>query len=655
MDMKIKFNKLFTIKTIAIFLSAIISTISFADTNKLSDTVNGALLFDGTNDFINIPYNPAFNVQTFTVECWVKFRNIETSGEDDSWGNVEQVLFSKGIDNQTGTFHFFERHVNGKYHLGLEAGLYTSGDIVISDPLDLVNGQWYHAAGSYDGNTLKVYLNGKLVGSHTIGYFSFTNTGILSIGHHPHESGNLWQFYTNGYIQEVRLWSKARSADEIKETMYEYLDNANGLISSWHLDNADSQTIIDTTGGHNGYLGSTYGQDSNDPKWALSDIIIKKFGVIYPDGGEILKSSSPITIQWRSGDVEKINISYSTDNGFSWQTIVSGFDCKAEEYLWDTPKIESFGCLVKIIDSSDSTVSDISNAVFTISSPFLRFLSPSGGEIWCYGSQHNIKWESLDTDYIKLEYSTDLGLNWYLITASWDAGLGSYAWPVPFIGETDCIIRISDTANDSLSSVSAPFHIAGPNIRVTYPNGGETLDFLSATYITWTSDGIDFVDIELSLDGGLSWISLAQKIDAAKQQFLWNPSKAVTSKLCLIRISDFSKQADYDESDKTFTTEISQIITEVTEKSPRELKLFNNFPNPFNPSTTITFSIPEPENITIDIYNVSGQKIKSLINGSMSAGEHSVRWDAAGSPAGVYFYKIKAGKFERTMKMTLVK
>ena len=80
-----------------------------------------------------------------------------------------------------------------------------------------------------------------------------------------------------------------------------------------------------------------------------------------------------------------------------------------------------------------------------------------------------------------------------------------------------------------------------------------------------------------------------------------------------------------------------------------------NAPNPFNPTTAISFTIPAAGNVTVDVYNVAGQKVDSLVNGMMSAGRHSVVWDATGYSNGVYFYTVKSGDFSKTMKMTLLK
>ncbi|MCE5248931.1 T9SS type A sorting domain-containing protein [bacterium] len=91
------------------------------------------------------------------------------------------------------------------------------------------------------------------------------------------------------------------------------------------------------------------------------------------------------------------------------------------------------------------------------------------------------------------------------------------------------------------------------------------------------------------------------------------------------------------------------------EEAPAAFAVAQNSPNPFNPTTTIGFTIPEAGTVSVDVFNVAGQKVATVANEFMSAGSHSVAWDATGFSAGVYFYTVKAGDFSRTMKMTLLK
>ena len=113
---------------------------------------------------------------------------------------------------------------------------------------------------------------------------------------------------------------------------------------------------------------------------------------------------------------------------------------------------------------------------------------------------------------------------------------------------------------------------------------------------------------------------------------------------------------------------IAQPITSVETANdlPRSFQLFQNFPNPFNPITTIHFDLPEMSTVTLSIYNVLGQQVAKLVDGEMEAGFHRIEWrgtDQAGVSlaSGVYMYRIDAtannsGKnFNEVRKMLLLR
>lgn len=106
----------------------------------------------------------------------------------------------------------------------------------------------------------------------------------------------------------------------------------------------------------------------------------------------------------------------------------------------------------------------------------------------------------------------------------------------------------------------------------------------------------------------------------------------------------------YEFNSQTFGTPVS-----VETEQPMVFDLKGNYPNPFNPSTTISFTLPKTEKVQMDVFNAAGQKIETLVNSYLSAGSHSVTWNAARFSAGVYFYTVKSGDFYGTKKMTLLK
>jgi hypothetical protein len=88
---------------------------------------------------------------------------------------------------------------------------------------------------------------------------------------------------------------------------------------------------------------------------------------------------------------------------------------------------------------------------------------------------------------------------------------------------------------------------------------------------------------------------------------------------------------------------------------PTSFELKGAFPNPFNPTTTIEFALPTTEMVSLNVYNINGQLVNTLVDGAMDAGNHSVTFDAANLSSGVYLYTIEAGAYTATNKMVLVK
>jgi len=93
----------------------------------------------------------------------------------------------------------------------------------------------------------------------------------------------------------------------------------------------------------------------------------------------------------------------------------------------------------------------------------------------------------------------------------------------------------------------------------------------------------------------------------------------------------------------------------LNDKTPKDFILRQNYPNPFNPSTKISYSIPKADFVSIKIYNMIGQEVKSLINTFQNVGSYTINFNAKQFPSGVYLYRLQAGKISQTRKMLLVR
>jgi hypothetical protein len=88
---------------------------------------------------------------------------------------------------------------------------------------------------------------------------------------------------------------------------------------------------------------------------------------------------------------------------------------------------------------------------------------------------------------------------------------------------------------------------------------------------------------------------------------------------------------------------------------PSKYELSQNFPNPFNPETSIEYLIPEASIVSIKIYDVLGRELKTLVNGYKQKGRYKITFNSAGLPSGVYFYRMETNSFSDIKKMIILK
>jgi len=102
-------------------------------------------------------------------------------------------------------------------------------------------------------------------------------------------------------------------------------------------------------------------------------------------------------------------------------------------------------------------------------------------------------------------------------------------------------------------------------------------------------------------------------------------------------------------------TTISSAVTDNSSELPSGFYLGQNFPNPFNASTTISYQLAEPTVVRLSVYNLSGQLIDELVNEQQVSGYYSISWTALKQKSGIYFFKLSAGEFTFTKKCILQK
>lgn len=127
-----------------------------------------------------------------------------------------------------------------------------------------------------------------------------------------------------------------------------------------------------------------------------------------------------------------------------------------------------------------------------------------------------------------------------------------------------------------------------------------------------------------------------------------------------VELSDDKKTATFSRINDTGESAAEIQETDKEAALPEGYSLSQNYPNPFNPTTQIDFTVPRTEHVTLEVYNINGQKVRTLLDEAVSAGGHTVTWDATSDSgeqvaSGVYLYRLTTGKTSASRKMMLVK
>jgi len=155
--------------------------------------------------------------------------------------------------------------------------------------------------------------------------------------------------------------------------------------------------------------------------------------------------------------------------------------------------------------------------------------------------------------------------------------------------------------------------------------------------------GTKFGGIFLSTNNGVNWTSI---------------NSDFSDHVLSLGVNDDYLFAGIAGGGRIFRRPLSEILTSlepIFNGLPSEFKLEQNFPNPFNSSCAIKYSIPKSSQVTLKIYNTLGEEIEILVNEEKPIGTYELTWNAANLPSGVYFYRLQTGSFVQIKKMILLK
>ena len=197
---------------------------------------------------------------------------------------------------------------------------------------------------------------------------------------------------------------------------------------------------------------------------------------------------------------------------------------------------------------------------------------------------------------------------------------------------------IFKSTNNGISWTAADSGLTAMAVRslIAIPNGAGRTDLFAGT-----TEGI-FV----STDTGSTWATAN-----------FNQTSGNILALAVIGTNLFAATSD----EGVWKRPLSEMVTSVKslpDVRPKDFSLDQNYPNPFNPMTMIRYEIPDAGShyiVTLQVYDLLGREVATLVNEHKPAGSYSVQWNASNLPSGIYFYRLQAGTYTETKKLVLMK
>ena len=548
----------------------------------LSTVPGSSLSFNGTNQYVSVLDNTSLQItDNLTLEAWVY-----------PTGSANLAIIDKGNYN-----YLFEIFPNGNPGLGLYNAswgwIYSAGAVPTNT--------WSHVALVFQTGTngVKFYLNGSLLSQHTAPGSLMSNTGEFAIG--KQAPGNCDCNFFQGLVDEVRVWSVARTTQQIRESMHRTLAGTEtGLVSYWQFNEGSGTIAADSIGGNHGTL-------VNGPAWATSTI---------PAGGGTSNSVSSFT----SGTAALGTVSLTTTDAFDNAVDLTATQINtAPDSL---PGLSSTELTDRywVVDAFGTTGTFSSTLAFVVPPTFTNSGAASS-------SSYNLYRRNSTSD-------------------------GSWTLAVSGASSVTADSVVFDAVS-SLGQFTIGSGIPLPVELVSFTGSSERLD----AELTWTTatevDNYGF-EVQRSPVGNKSSAQTWAKAGFVQGSGTSNSSKKYSFTDSNIPAGKYSyrlKQIDHAGAFK-YSAEIDIAVG----AAPKVFELSQNFPNPFNPATNIQFTVPRDGRATVKIYNALAQEVATPFDGVATAGEyHQVTFDASHLASGIYFSRLEFDGKMQVKKMLLLK
>jgi len=633
-----------------------------------------AVQFDGTDDHVQVATSLGVS-NTYTVEGWFYPTNLTGPSDIDQYG---RTLFS--ASSATGSYPLWLTLLNG--NLLLRTWTTNTTDQTIA--AGITTNKWYHiAVTSTKGGTTKLYINGLQVHSYTNANAT-TWPSTFTIGAiRPTRPTSILPF--QGRIDEVRVWNTVRSQSDIQSTLYNQISSPpSSLVGYWKLDETSGTTAYDSAGtaqngtlslgaafNANGFVHGAYYRSRatgnwtapgtweasvNGSSWTNAVFYPVVPALVYLPGGYTVTlnaNSACLNMQLTGGTLAMGSYTLNVDGVFTETSGSITSSTPTVDGYQSTPnhlEIAENSAMITGFSASNSTNSTLPqkiNRQWAITGAFTG--NKTCTFYWDAADDQNFNWGVLvpsvykgNTEYTQTGYDVVSDPRWVTVSipsfdakASFTVGAAAdETLPVELTTFTasmfaDYFVRLHWVAQSEVNHSGYNLYRAengnlngALKINSRLIDNGEQL----GSQVNYT-----YTDFETFSNSQYYYWLESVSLDGMSQFF--GP--------LLVTIGNPEQEPQAPEN-------------------PLKTSLLNAFPNPFNPTTNLRYSIKTAGDVHIDVFNLKGQLIRSFSASHYSPGYYQVSWDGKDNngtlvSSGIYMYRMTTGSFSATKRMILAK
>ena len=604
----------------------------------VTGTFGGTAYFGSSNPVYGVGYDDIFVAKINSVGSW-QWANSAASGGFDQGRSIAV----DNVGNSYITGNFSQTTIFDPYYV-TSSGAW---DIFVAKVCPNGSWLWVNRAGGSStdvGLTIKVdgsgnsYVTGYFYGTATFGPYSLTSTGDYDIFIAMIDINGNWQWATR---------AGGIGADIGYGTI---IDNTGSCyVTGYFGETANFGTHTLTSNGDKDIFVAKLSYNYDITFNSLADMITARSGFAYANDGDYLYAIAGANYDLPNDRINNIEKYDSATN--SWSEFADGLIprlyCRAE-YIQSTNNIYIFGGLAGNSATHSDTVEvvDVNTGNLTCLTADHILSSQSGSAVW--NNKIYIFGGTQNTGYSNELYEFDpSGNNWTQLA------------DMPEAKETegeivDGILYIFGGYNGSVSNRIDAYNIQNDEWSFI----GNMASGVSAHHTTASGQYIWLL-------GSYSDLNFLAEFNTATHEFTQLSNNMIGRRHCGTEVigDNLYVYGGYIPGNDLSSLQYADIfnvdIDDEPNIIPSPITLFQNYPNPFYPKTTISFSIKQNSEIELEIFNIKGQKIKTLINEFMQTGDHSTIWngdDEYGKHvcAGLYFYKLSANEKTEVIKKCLL-